>query len=279
MATTKRHDVKDLALAPEGRAAHPVGRPADAGAGRDPRAVRGGAAARRLPHLGLPARDERDRQPDAHAQGRRRRRRAVRVEPALDPGRRRGGAGRRIRHLRLRDQGRGQRHLLRAHRGGGRPQAAADDGRRRRRDRRPPQRPSRAARRHHRRHGGDHHRRHPPQGDGGRRRARVPRDRGERRAHEAPVRQPLRHRAVDDRRDHPRDERPARRQALRRRRLRLDGPRRRDAGPRDGRARDRHRGRSDALARGADGGLRGDADGGGGDRSATSSAPRPATST
>ena len=32
---------------------------------------------------------------------------------------------------------------------------------------------------------------------------------------EAPVRQPLRHRPVDDRRDHPRDERPHRRQAVR----------------------------------------------------------------
>ena len=46
-----------------------------------------------------------------------------------------------------------------------------------------------------------------------------------------------------------------------------------------GRARDRHRGRPDARARGADGRLRGDADGRGGRRSATSSAPRPATST
>ena len=47
--------------------------------------------------------------------------------------------------------------------------------------------------------------------------------------HEAPLRQPLRHRPVDDRRDHPRDERPARRQAVRRRRLRLGRARRRDA--------------------------------------------------
>ena len=39
---------------------------------------------------------------------------------------------------RLRDQGRGQRHVLPAHRGGGRPSAAHHDGRRRRRDRRPP---------------------------------------------------------------------------------------------------------------------------------------------
>ena len=45
-----------------------MGRPADAGAGRDPRAVRGGAAARRLPGRRLPARDDRDGEPDAHAQ-------------------------------------------------------------------------------------------------------------------------------------------------------------------------------------------------------------------
>ena len=38
----------------------------------------------------------------------------------------------------VRDQGRGQRHVLPAHRGCGRPQAAHHDGRRRRRDRRPP---------------------------------------------------------------------------------------------------------------------------------------------
>ena len=92
-------------------------------------------------------------------------------------------------------------------------------------------------------------------------RARVPGDRRQRRAHEALLRQPLRHRPVDDRRDHPRDERPARRQALRGRGLRLGRARRRDAGARDGLARDRHRGRSDAGARGADGRLRGHADG------------------
>ena len=93
-------------------------------------------------------------------------------------------------------------------------------------------RPPRAARRHHRRHGGDDDRRDPAEGDGGRRRARLPRDRRQRRPHQALLRQPLRHRPVDDRRDHPRHERPARRQAVRRRRLRLGRPRRRDAGPR-----------------------------------------------
>ena len=111
--------------------------------------------------------------------------------------------------------------------------------------------PPRAARRHHRRHRGDDHRRHPAEGDGGRRRARLPGHRRQRRADEAPVRQPLRHGPVDDRRDHPRDERPARREAVRRRRLRLGRPRRRAARPRHGRARDRHRGRPDAGARGA----------------------------
>ena len=122
------------------RAPHRVGRPADAGAAGDPRALRAREAARRLPHLRLPARDDRDGEPHAHAEGGRRRRRALRVEPALDAGRRRRGARRRVRHLGLRDQGRGQRHVLPAHRGRGRPQAAADDGRRRRRDRRPAQR-------------------------------------------------------------------------------------------------------------------------------------------
>ena len=44
--------------------------------------------------------------------------------------------------------------------------------------------------------------------------------------------------------------------------LRLDGSRRRDAGPRDGLARHRHRGRPAARARGGDGRLRGAPDGG-----------------
>jgi len=56
--------------------------------------------------------------------------------PLSTQDRRRCRAGGGVRHLLLRDQGRGQRHLLRAHRGGGRPQAALHDGRRRRRDQR-----------------------------------------------------------------------------------------------------------------------------------------------
>ena len=83
-----------------GQAADRVGRPADAGARGDPGAVRARAAARRLPRLRLPARHDRDREPDADAEGGRRGRRAVRLEPALDAGRRRRGARRRVRHLR-----------------------------------------------------------------------------------------------------------------------------------------------------------------------------------
>ena len=109
MATTKRHDVKDLSLAPEGvqRIEWADRQMPVLGAIRERFAKR--AAAGGLPHRRLPARHHRDRQPDAHAQGRRRRRRALRLEPALDPGRRRGRAGRRVRHPDLRDQGRGQR--------------------------------------------------------------------------------------------------------------------------------------------------------------------------
>ena len=115
----------------------------------------------------------------------------------------------------------------------------------------------RAARRHHRRHRGDDDRRHPPEGARGRGQARLPDHRRQRGDDEAHVRQPLRHGPVDDRRDHPRDERAARRQEVRRRRLRLGRARRRVARTRAGRARDRHRGRPDAGARGVDGRLRG----------------------
>ena len=132
----RRHDVKDLALAEEGVRRIEWADQQHARARRDPRALRERAAARRLPHLRLPARHDRDGQPGAHAEGGRRRRRALRVQPAVDPGRRRRRARRGVRRLGLRHQGRGQRHVLPAHRGRGRPQAADHDGRRRRRDRR-----------------------------------------------------------------------------------------------------------------------------------------------
>ena len=79
-------------------------------------------------------------------------------------------------------------------------------------------------------------------------------------AHRARVQRPLRHRPVDARRHPARDEPAARRAHRRRARLRLD----RHAASRCARAalgaqRDRLRGRPDARARGADGGLRGHA--------------------
>ena len=234
MAATKRHDVKDLGAGARRRAADRVGRPANAGARRDPRPVRAREAALRLPRLGVPPRNDRDGEPHANADGGRRRRRPLRVESAVDAGRHRRRARGRVRRVRLRHQGRGQRHVLRPHRRGRRPQAASDDGRRRRRDRRPSLRAARAARRDHRGHGGDDDRRHPAEGARGRRQARLPDHRRQRREDEAPVRQPLRHRAVDDRRHRARDERPARRAPVRRCRLRLGWPRRRDACPRDG---------------------------------------------
>ena len=70
----------------------------------------------------------------------------------------------RVRHRRVRDQGRGQRHVLPHIEACGRPQAAPHDGRRRRRDRRAPLARARAARRRHRRHRGDDHGRDPAQG-------------------------------------------------------------------------------------------------------------------
>ena len=241
-----------------------MGGPEHAGARRDPRALRERGAARRLPHRGLSARHDRDREPRADAEGGRCGRRPLRVEPALDAGRRRGGARRGVRRVRLRDQGRGQRHVLPAHRGRGRPQAADHDGRRRRRDRRPPRASARAARRRDRRHRGDDDGRHPAEGARARRRARLPDRRRQRGEHEAPVRQPLRHRPVDDRRDHASDEQAARRIEVRRRGLRLVRPWACDPGEGHGRARDRHRGRCAEGARGRHGRVRGAPDGEGG---------------
>ena len=106
------------------------------------------------------------------------------------------------------------------------------------------------------------------------------RRRRQRGAHEAPLRQPLRHRAVDDRRHHARDERAARRAST----FVVAGYGWCGRGvamraKRHGRPRHRDRGRPDAGARGGHGRLPGDADGGGRAGSATSSSPPPATST
>ena len=89
--------------------------------------------------------------------------------------------------------------------------------------------------------------------------ARLPGHRGQRGAHRAAVQRPLRHGPVDARRHPARDQPAARRQDARRARLRLDRQGRRAARPRRRRPGDRLRGRPDARARGAHGGLRGHA--------------------
>ena len=90
----------------------------------------------------------------------------------------------------------------------------------------------------HRRHRGDDHGRDPPAEHGSQRRLEVPHHRRQRGRHQAPVRQPLRHRPEHHRRHSARDQPPARRQELRRRRLRLVRPRCGDAG--EGAGRQRH---------------------------------------
>src|SRR5947207_554018 len=109
-----------------------MGRARDARARPDPRAPRERAAVRRRPHRRMPARHHGDRQPRARAARWRGRGRAVRVESALDTGRCRRRARRPRRHLGLRAEGRGPRHLLPAHQRGARDQTAHHDGRRRR---------------------------------------------------------------------------------------------------------------------------------------------------
>ena len=133
-----------------------------------------------------------------------------------------------------------------------------------RRRRRPPAVAARAppgpAARHARRHRGDDHRarcacaRSRPRG-GSACPVLAVNEAGTERA----VQRPLRHRPVDARRHPAGDEPAARRQDVRGARLRLDRQGHRAAGARGGRAGDRLRGRPDAGARGADGGLRGHA--------------------
>ena len=175
------------------------------------------AAAQGHPHLGLPPRDHRDRQPRDHAQGGRRRPRPLRQQPALDAGRRGGLADRAttaspIYAIKGEDEQTYYRHIHAAldHA----PQMTMDDGcdlvsRAAQRAHRPdPQR--------HRRDRGDDDRRHSPAQHAAERRAALPRAGGQRLRHQASLRQPLRHRPEHDRRHHPRDQ-PADRRAQRRR--------------------------------------------------------------
>ena len=82
------------------------------------------------------------------------------------------------------------------------------------------------------RHRGDDHRGHPAAGHGGRGGAQVPDRGGQRRRHQAHVRQPLRHGPVHPRRHHPRHQRAVGRQAHRGGRLRLLRQGRGQPGPR-----------------------------------------------
>ncbi len=131
-------------------------------------------------------------------------------QPALDARRRRGGALR-VRHSDVRHQRRRQRDVLLAHRIGDRDEAADVDGRRLRSRDDDLHEAQPSARRHDRRLRRDDDRRHSPQGDGEGRRAAVSGHRRQQRADQAHVRQPLRHRPVDARRHHSRDQRAARR--------------------------------------------------------------------
>ncbi len=186
---------------------------------------------------------------------------AGRVQPAVDPGRHRRGAGRRLRR--------------RASSPGTAPTRPPTVGTSTRRS--PPRRTSssttavtwsprctptrgsaagRAGRMR-----GDHDRRGPAPSHGRRGRAALPGRRGQRQPHQAPVRQPLRHRSVDCRRVAALDQHAARRRERRGGRLRALRPWRGRATGRARRARHRHRGRSRPCAGGDVGGLRGAADG------------------
>ena len=89
----KLHDVKDLKLADQGKKriewadqSMPVLRKVRERFAKE-KPLKGITMAR------VPARHHRDRQPHAHAEGRRRQGVPLRLQPALDPGRHRRGAG------------------------------------------------------------------------------------------------------------------------------------------------------------------------------------------
>ena len=215
----------------------------------DPRAVREGAAAGGHPDRGLPARHDRDGEPDAHAEGRRRRGgAAARRNPLSTQDDVAAALVERVRHRRpsrsrartttsTTSTSRRRSTTSRTSRWTTAPTWSACSTRS----------APRAARRRDRRHRGDHHRRDPAAGDERDGELAFPVVAVNDADDQAPVRQPLRHGPVDARRHHPRHERPARRQDVRGRRLRLVRPRRRDrARAGMGAHVDRHRGRPDA---------------------------------
>ena len=229
---------------------------------------------------GVPARHGRDGEPRAHAGRRRRRGRAVRGQPARHAGRRRRGARRRRRRRGPRAPRRGlDAYAATSPRSlDARPQITLDDGA-------DLVSTMHAAgtellRRHPRRHRGDDDRRScgcarsRPTGSSACPVLAVNEARTER-----AVQQPLRHRPVGARRDPARDEPAARRAHRRRARLRLVRAGDRAARARRRRGGGRLRGRPGARARGAHGGLRGDARRSGGRARRRASSPSPARAT
>ena len=201
---------------------------------------------------------------------------AVRGEPALDPGRRRRGAGRAPWRRGQGDPGRGPRHLRRPRQGAGRRPAADHDRRRRRPADDGPPRGRAGAGGSDRRHRGDDD--GPPAAApaAGRGRARMSGAGCQRGSHRARAQRSPRNRSVGARRDRPRQQRAAGRAHVGRDRLRLGRAGGRGAGPGGRRGGDRVRDRPAAGPGGPDGRLRGDARARGGRARRCVRAPSPA---
>ena len=205
----------------EGDPPHRVGAQQHAGAPHDRGAIHPRTTVQGASGLGLSPRDVRNGQSDAGAQGRRGGGLPLRQQPAQHAGRRGGLAGPGIRNRGVRHPGRGQGDLLPAHQRRPGFQAAPDHGRRRGHHRGHPQPAQGSRRERDRRHRGNHHRRHPPQEHGAGRRPALPHHRGQRRGHQAFLRQPLRHGPEHAGRHPAGHQPPPGRQALRGLRIRL----------------------------------------------------------
>ncbi len=301
-ATIARHDIKDPSLAPHGKKRMlwadtdmPVlARIRERFAKEKP--------LRRPAHVGLPARDRRDRQPGPHPQGRRRRPGADRLQPAQHPGRRGRQPGQGLRHRRLRHPRARTTTPITAtssppwstsrtspwttaptwsppwsswpwngwttsmHRcGPGHRSSNRPSGR------------NGSSRQVHRQHGRDHHRRQPPAGHGARRRAQVPGHRRQRRPDQALLRQPLRHRPEHHRRHHPGHQSSCWPAARSWSAATAGAARAWPCGPAAWAPGHRHRGRSDPRPGGGHGRLPASCRSPRRPRSATSSSPSPAT--
>ena len=209
----------------------------------------------------MSARDFGDGEPDAGAAGRRSSSGTVREQSAEYTGRRGGGAGRGVRDPHFRDQGGGQRDVLRPHKVGARSEAEYHDGRRGGPGRRAALGADGAAAERSGRHGGDDYRGHTAHQPGGGRASEVPDNIGERRRHEALLRQQVRHRTEHVGRDHPRDQHTLGGEEGRCVRVRLVRTRLRASCAGDGSAHDRDGGECRSRAGGGDGRSPGDDDG------------------